>query len=55
MPIGVLSSYRFLPLYFSKCKYNSKGKSFKKRLIKNENSLRYVKLLPLLLYLLLEK
>ena len=36
MPIGVLSSYRFLPLYFSKCKYNSKGKSFK-----------YMKLLPL--------
>ena len=32
MPIGVLlwvlSSYRFSPLYFSKCKYNSKGKSF---------------------------
>ena len=27
MPIGVLSSYRFSPLYFSKCKYNSKGKS----------------------------
>ena len=26
--IGVLSSYRFLPLYFSKCKYNRKGKSF---------------------------
>ena len=32
-----------------------KGKSFKKHLIKNENSLRYVKLLPLLLYLHLEK
>ena len=32
-----------------------KGKSLKKHLIKNENSLRYVKLLPLLLYLHLEK
>ena len=32
-----------------------KGKSFKKHLIKNENSLRYVKLPPLLLYLHLEK